>query len=371
MFLHRAPTWGFLGLNNSYDGVMRMFNFSQIDFSIAPFRLTVDRSYVIDWATPTWLLYPVLLFRHPKNSLRSPFLMPLSPYVWYTIVICMFIVACLITLTMKCGDKVKNMTVTRAAINIIGIMCQQGFMEELHKSSSRWVLIVFIMFSSIIYQFYNSYIVGSLLTDPPKTINNMRQLIDSELDIGIEEVTYNHDFLETSTDETVVEFYQTRVMRGSSHGNYLTVECGIDKMQKGNFAFQVETAYAFRLIEGKFTEDEICELHYIILFPKRPLGVTVAKRSPFREMIIVEFLKFVENGIVKYHDTKWQRKQPKCVKSVTKIKAVDSDNTSWVFTILISMIFTSMVVAVIENIHFLIIYKFKFMRKLRQIKMSY
>lgn len=41
------------------------------------------------------------------------------------------------------------------------------------------------MFSVVIYQFYGSFIVGSLLTETPKTIKTMRQLLNSRLEFGI------------------------------------------------------------------------------------------------------------------------------------------------------------------------------------------
>ncbi|KAG5684231.1 hypothetical protein PVAND_013469 [Polypedilum vanderplanki] len=361
LFIHRSTSWGFLR-NGSYDGIMRMYNSSQIDFSITPFRHTIDRSFLIDHTLTTWVLAPMLVFRHPKKSLRSPFLMPLSPWVWNMILIFIFIISCLITLTMK-SDKVKNVTLIRAFMNAVGVMCQQGFTEEYRKSSVRFLLITFILFSSLIYQFYSSYIVGSLLTDQPKTINNLRQLIDSGIDIGIEDTAYNHDFLETTTDPLAIEIYNTRILKNHPEGNYMDVNCGIEKIQKGNFAFQVETAYAYRLIEGKFTDDEICELHQMYLFAIRLLGVTIVKGSPFKQLLTTEFIKLTENGIISYQNSKWQKKKPKCIKSVTKIKSVDLNDTSWVFILLVTMILMSFVIALCEKLHFLLIFKVKIFKK--------
>jgi ionotropic glutamate receptor len=347
-----------------------MYNSSQIDFSITPFRHTIDRSYLIDHALTTWVTAPMLIFRHPRDSLRSPFLMPLSFWVWNMILLFIFIVACLITLTMR-SDKVKNVTFIRALLNAVGVMCQQGFAEEYRKTSSRLLLFVFILFSSIMYQFYSSYIVGSLLTDPPKTINNLRQLIDSGMEVGVEEVVYSHYFLDTTTDQLAVELYQKRILKNHPGGNYMPVTCGIEKIQKGHFAFHVDTAYAYRLIEEKFTDEEICELHQMYLFPVRPLGAAIAKRSPFKQLITTEFIKLTENGIVSYQNTRWQKKKPKCVKSVTKIKAIDLNDASWVFILLATMITLSFVVAIFENVHFRLVRKMRVKEKCSKRKKAF
>ncbi|XP_070502114.1 ionotropic receptor 75a-like [Chironomus tepperi] len=350
MFLHRAPTWGFVR-NGTYDGVLRMFLAKQIDFSITPFRHTIDRSYFIDHTLTTFVTAPEILFRHPKNSLRNPFLLPLSPLVWYLILIIMFTVSIFVTLTMKC-DNVKNVTFVRAFMTSIGVMCQQGLMEDFLKSSTRTFLIIFIAFSAIIYQFYSSFIVSSLLISPPKTINNLRQLIASNLEVGIEEIVYNREFFDSTTDPIAHELFEKRVMRGSKTGNFYSVDCGIEKMRKGGFAFHVDTAYAYSVISQTFKEEEICDIHQVMLFPVRPLSAVFEKKSPFREIFTVGFLRFKETGILQYHDSKWQKKKPKCVMSVTKIHAIEIEESSWIFMVLSGAILMSFVVAAAENIHF-------------------
>lgn len=44
------------------------------------------------------------------------------------------------------------------------------------------------------YQFYSASIVGSLLMTKPKTIKTLKNLIDSDLKIAIEDIVYTRDF---------------------------------------------------------------------------------------------------------------------------------------------------------------------------------
>lgn len=56
-----------------------------------------------------------------------------------------------------------------------------------------------LLFGFLVFQFYSASIVGSLLMEKPKTIKTLRNLIDSSLDVGIEDIVYNKDFFKVST----------------------------------------------------------------------------------------------------------------------------------------------------------------------------
>ncbi|KAJ6639575.1 hypothetical protein Bhyg_12322, partial [Pseudolycoriella hygida] len=65
---------------------------------------------------------------------------------------------------------------------VFGILFQQGCSDNPSFISSRILTLTYLMFSVVIYQFYGSFIVGSLLTETPKVIKTMRQLLNSKLD---------------------------------------------------------------------------------------------------------------------------------------------------------------------------------------------
>lgn len=59
-------------------------------------------------------------------------------------------------------------------------------------------MLLILLFGFLIFQFYSASIVGSLLMEKPKTIKTLRNLIDSSLDVGIEDIVYDHDFFRVS-----------------------------------------------------------------------------------------------------------------------------------------------------------------------------
>src|SRR5690349_14927920 len=156
---------------------------------------------------------------------------------------------------MNVLQKNKQISGVRAFVLTLGVFCQQGFAEIPRKLSTRLFLFTTIVCSLIIYQFYSSFIVSSLLTESPKTINTIRKLIDSRLHVGIEEQNYNYDFFDKTNDKVALELFKKKIEKQK---NFFDIDEGVKRMHKGGFAFQVDTSNAYRLISDTFTEEEIC-----------------------------------------------------------------------------------------------------------------
>jgi glutamate receptor, ionotropic, invertebrate len=249
----------------------------------------------------------------------------------------------------------------RAFMTSMGIICQQGLSENFSKLSTRFLLYAFLVFSSLIFQFYSSFIVGSLLTDPPKTLNNVRQLIDSDLKVGIEDVSYNLDYFERTNDPVALELYRKKIKRNGGKGNFYEAAEGLKKVMQGGFAFHVDTSYGYRMIEETFSENAVCQLHEIFLYPTFRTAVSVAKNSKYREIVAVEFVIYKERGIESYHNMKWRRLKPKCTKSVFRIEAINFEEILWLLEVLIGSILIAFVTACIENLYYYV-----FERNVRQ-----
>ena len=349
MFLHRAPIWGLLR-NRIYDGILGMFQKNQIDVSISPLRFTTDRINILDFTSITWVTTPTIVFRHPQSGLKNIFQQPFTANVWWLILLLAFVVSVIVTVAMNHQpNSVINMTVIRAFIITMGIICQQGIVENYKKFSVRATFYVFVLFSAIIYQFYSSFIVSSLLTDPPKTINTLRQLIDSKLDVGIENITYNLDFFETTNDLIAQELFRKKI---EGHHGFHNVGQGLKLVKKGGFAFHVDTSYAYKLIQEIFSDQEICELHEMLLFPIRPLAVAVAKDSSFNEFFKIGIQRLFESGLIDRQTKKWSAIKPKCLKSVTKVKAVDINQAFPILILLAISTILSFLTLFGEILHF-------------------
>lgn len=312
--------------------------------------MTLDRIDLLEFTVVTWVTTPTIVFRHPQSSLKNIFLQPFAANVWQLILLMTLIVSALITVSMKYQpNPTINMTIIRALVMLLGILCQQGIIENLKKISVRVFLYVLVLFSLIIYQFYSSFIVSSLLTESPKTLSTLRELINSHLEVGIEDITYNLDFFQTTKDQLAQELFKKKIEKGH---NFFNVDQGLKLMKKGGFAFHVDTSYAYKMIQEMFNEEEICELHEMLLFPIRPLLITVAKDSPLREFVTIGLQRLIEQGLVDHQTKKRSALKPKCVKSLTKIKAVDVTQASPILILLAVSIILSFLVLTCEIFHF-------------------
>lgn len=347
MFFRHVPLWGF-PTNRNFNGIVGLFQRDQIEVSVTPLWLTIERSEFCDFSVITWLTTPTIVFRHPRTGIRNIFAQPFSPMVWIVLLLVLLLVSACVTVSMK-FQKTHNVSIARAFVFTLGILCQQGFIERFGKLSVRLFMFTAILFSLIMYQFYSSFIVGSLLTESPKTINTLRELIDSKMEVGIEEISYNHVFFNVTTDETALELFHKRIEK---QGNFFDVTTGIQNMKRGGFAFHVDTSYAYQTIEEMLNEEEVCDLNEILLFPNRQLSTAVDKGSPLKEFITIALLRVLERGLHAHHLKRWRAKKPKCVRSITKIKAIEIGEASVIFILLAVAMMISFVILIGEIIHF-------------------
>jgi glutamate receptor, ionotropic, invertebrate len=358
-----VENWGVrVNGTNNFSGILGMLQKNQVEFSISPFLILPERLDFVEYGCLTWTTTPTTVFRHPQTGLRNIFSEPLSVWVWWMILIVLFVAAVLITVSVKLHSDQK-ITFIRALITTMAIFCQQGFIESFRKTSTRILLLTTILFSLIIYQFYSSYIVSSLLTDSPKTIKTLRQLIDSSLKVGAENASYEIDFFLNTQDPISKELYEKKIQKQNM---FMSAEEGLMLVKEGGFAFNVDTSYAYLIMKDFLTDEENCELQEIkidAIMRKRPLRTGMLKRSPLRELLVVGMQRLIEHGIVDYHTKKWSATKPACVRSETKTKNVSMEAALAIFILLAAAVIASFLILIGEIVHFRCVYKAKQPRK--------
>ncbi len=95
-----------------------------------------------------------------------------------------------------------------------------------------------LMFSILIFQFYSSFIVGSLLTEAPKNIKTVKQLLDSRFEFGIDLVPYVLDNFHSATEESTVELYN-KIMKNPGKA-LMPLRTGLNLLKQGGFVFNTD-----------------------------------------------------------------------------------------------------------------------------------
>lgn len=128
----------------------------------------------------------------------------------------------------------------------------------------------------------------------------------------------------------------------------MNVTEGIARVQRGGYAFQCDTAYAYPIMKQKFTDKEICDLQEILLNPLRPVHIPLQKGSPFKEMFRVTLRKVVETANVGYQQKNFFSDKPKCDRNDLETVAVDLDHLLMLFYILIGGMVISFAFLILE-----------------------
>lgn len=113
--------------------------------------------------------------------------------------------------------------------------------------STRIFTLTTLTFSVFIFQFYGSFIVGSLLTETPKTIKTMKQLMHSGLDFAIDEFPYVQDVFAHSQEESAITLYNKIMAQPKP---LLNVFAGLDLVKKGSLAFNTDGIYAYAILKS-------------------------------------------------------------------------------------------------------------------------
>lgn len=75
----------------------------------------------------------------------------------------------------------------------------QGTQTNTKAISDRIILFVTFMFSLVIYQFYNANVLSGLLNEQYNNIRNLKDLLESNLRAGVEDMLFNKDYFRVST----------------------------------------------------------------------------------------------------------------------------------------------------------------------------
>ncbi|XP_044727978.1 ionotropic receptor 75a-like [Chrysoperla carnea] len=329
----RHPTWGYLHPDSGWDGVIRSLINNQLDFGASAVFMRKDRASVtkytnvgfwrqefvyLDYFTYAIKSFRVsnnnaFLFRHPKmtRGVRNVFLRPLTDEVWEAAVVYCVILLILLKIALYSDWKLlyskifdisntyDNKNWSSCIMIILGSITQQGAITSpSNLIAGRFMTFNILTFSLVFYQFYSASIVSSLLQMPPKTLRTLKQLLDSNLQLAIENAPYTIDWL------TVIP-------------RIWPVREGVEKIQKGGKAFHVTLNNAYKLIRETWSEREICELQAIKLRDTKTVFTILHKQSNYRNIFNIAIIRQFEHGIMNCHIRRWQFKKPDCLLSLS------------------------------------------------------
>ncbi|KAH8335560.1 hypothetical protein KR074_005992 [Drosophila pseudoananassae] len=353
--------WGEMLQDGSWSGVMGHVTSGAADFAVCPMRFVLDRVDYVHYS-PVLHTQPIhFLFRHPRrNHIRNIFFEPLSNQVWWCVLVLVTASTFLLLLHVRQEIRVRRSSPVEqrmafAWFTMLETYLQQGPAPEVFWLTSTRVLILASgVFSFILMQFYGAFIVGSLLSDSPRSIVNLQALYDSNLDIGMENITYNYALFSNTTNQLVKDVYAKKICRAGEH-NILGLEQGAKRVMQGRFAFHTALDRLYRLlIDLRMEETEFCELQEIMFNPPYVAGSVTVKGSPWREHLARAVLHLQATGLMQYIDRRWMVSRPDCSLFKTSRAEVDLEHFApALFTLALAMMASALVFLLELFLHWL------------------
>ncbi|XP_055604989.1 ionotropic receptor 75a-like [Uranotaenia lowii] len=296
---------------NSTIGIIGQLQHNLVDFSASPLSYMKDRMSLYQPTIEMMTAKIVAIFRHPKKQNgESTFFKPFEKHLWIAMAtLLIFSVIMLMTASFFHLKKQYSLD-TEYFFALLGFFLQQCFSGTFATRSQRLTVVSLLLFCILIYEFYCSFIISYILLPTPKTIKTSQQLLESNLEVSFEDLSYNKYFLNITRDITLIKIYHRKILPNKYA--FVNVTDGLALVKKGGYAFNCDTSYAYTWILDMLDDDEICELQEVQLYPLLPLHVVTPIGSPLREIFRVSLQRFLETGLSQYHRNKIRTEKPIC-----------------------------------------------------------
>lgn len=349
--LRKTNTWSpsvDLGGDN-VTGELGFLHRHQAVFMLTPYRLTSDRLEFGDFTAITWQPQFLFIFRHPKStSITSKYLVPFQSSVWFVILILLlaFIVILAVHLQRsRVFETIPDRSLIGVALWLTGYLCQQYATHLPNLNSSRVLVLTLVLMSFLSYQYYCTFIIGSLIMESPKTIKTLADLVASGLEIGTTRAVYTRDLFFSVEDPTMAFIYEEKIEK---RNNRMDVEEGVQRIKRGHFAYHHDSEALYGVIVQSFSDHEICDLSTVAFFRPFPACMQTAKGGPFRELFMMGLQPMIESGVADMERLKYFTSKPKCDKSQVEVVPVAFDTVTVPMFIIVAGVVASLLVLAVE-----------------------
>ncbi|XP_073838111.1 ionotropic receptor 75a-like [Musca autumnalis] len=294
------------------------------DLTSSPFFMTTNRFRYLSALAATGDFRSVCMFRTPRNSGMhgGVFLEPFSTKVWLLFGCILLLAGVLLWLAfimehseMKRYIRTYVPSLLTTCLISFGSACAQSSFLIPRSWGGRMAFISLSIITFIMYNYYTSVVVSSLLGSPVKSkIKNLRELADSDLDVGLEPLPFTHTYLNFSTLPDVKHFVRRKILSKKTADNlWYSASEGITKMRlKPGFVFVFETSSGYNLIERLYDAHEICDLNEILFRSDSMLATHLHRNSSYKEIVRTKIIRILESGVHSKHRRQWVRTHLNC-----------------------------------------------------------
>lgn len=164
-----------------------------------------------------------------------------------------------------------------------GAFCQQGTHLKISTTSGRFVVITTFLAALALFTSYSASIVA-LLQSPSNFVTTIDELIASPLKIGVHDAGYSRFYILHGNDTVINKVYEKKIKEFGEKAWIYDSFAGIERIRTGLYAFQIDSASAYKAISRIFTEYEKCSLSELQMIILPMTTIPVERHSGYREL---------------------------------------------------------------------------------------
>ncbi|XP_052740355.1 ionotropic receptor 75a [Bicyclus anynana] len=317
-----TETWGYV-VNGSYNGMIGDLVRGAADLTGTVIFITKPRLKILEYLSYPSTATVMFVFRQPSLSYQNNlFVLPFKPNVWFCIFGVIMLMMVIISVNAQWEsikmDEINNIhmkpkpSTGDIAMMIIGAVTQQGTYTELKGTLGRVVMFLMFLLFLFLYTSYSANIVA-LLQSSSNEIKTLTDLLNSKMELGVEDTPYNRYFFSTATEPIRKAIYEKKIAPRGSKPKFMSLDEGVKKLQKKPFAFNMFVGGGYRLVERFFLEHEKCGLQEIQYIQENKPWLTCKKSSPFKEIYKIGLTRNHEHGLNDRVNRMIYAKKPPCI----------------------------------------------------------
>ncbi|XP_066903187.1 ionotropic receptor 75a isoform X3 [Halyomorpha halys] len=304
--------WGDPQPDGTWTGMVGQVARGEAEFGLAPAKYIVQRFEIIDFINSMHIVKCCFTFLQPKlfGSAKA-LVLPLDEIVW----VCLAVLGILSVIVFRILAKYDNTGLSNdswggSALLVVGAISQQGIPDNTEKVSTRIVYIFLLIVSFFVAVYYNTAILNGLLLPAPNAIQDIEQLLKSDIKLGMLDIPYLRN--ELIQNDTMTIRVREKIAKAKPKQIFYSVPDGVRMIKKGKFALFTEDEAIYTEILHQMTDGEVCSVSEVLKYNPFHVGAVAKKNSPYKELFNRAFAVMRERGILKRQLEHWLVKKPEC-----------------------------------------------------------
>ncbi|XP_060651499.1 ionotropic receptor 75a [Drosophila nasuta] len=344
-------------LNDTIGGAMGKVVNELVELSTTAFVLSTARLKKIFPTTDIGQFRSVCIFRTPHNAgiKAGVFLEPFKPSVWLVFVALLVLSGLLLWLIFRLEHHWMRRylayipSLLTSCLISFGAACIQGSHLIPHSTGGRLAFIALMLTSFLMYNYYTSIVVSTLLGSPVRSnIKTIQQLADSSLDVGFETIPFTRVYLNSSPRADIINLVKRKVDGRNPSSIWFSAQEGVLRVRdQPGFVFISEASFSYNFVEKYYMPHEICELNEILFRPESTVYTIVHRNSTYKELLKQIQLRMLEGGMTQKHRRFYTKTKLHCFSNNYVIN-VGMEYAAPLFMALLAAYILSFIILVLE-----------------------